>query len=45
MQIGFKDFIAVVGANKATNNSLHGNRITALRWQDFLEKLGIASPN
>ncbi|QWE00950.1 TIGR04348 family glycosyltransferase [Polynucleobacter sp. JS-Mosq-20-D10] len=26
----------------APQGSLHGNRITALRWQDFLEKLGYA---
>lgn len=35
-----KPFIEIV--TPAPQGSLHGNRITALRWQNFLEKLGYA---
>ena len=38
--MNIKPLIEIV--TPAPKGSLHGNRITALRWQDFLEKLGYA---
>jgi putative glycosyltransferase (TIGR04348 family) len=38
--LNIKPLIEIV--TPAPEGSLHGNRITALRWQDFLEKLGYA---
>lgn len=38
--MNIKPLIEIV--TPAPQGSLHGNRITALRWQDFLEKLGYA---
>lgn len=38
--MNIKPLIEIV--TPAPEGSLHGNRITALRWQDFLERLGYA---